>query len=505
MQLENQQKMFIDDGLESNNNNNTSQHPSFIMGTTIGSQGWPIIKNLNQCLEAIGDAKEFNIIHDGKGFVYISYRRVTSTTFPSPIRTVNDLIRRELRGLAFDSETKQLVSRCLHKFFNVDEKEETKMERVQQNLEHSIRLGKKMHVLDKLDGSLVIPILQKNALNEKRLRFRTKQGFGHNSTSRGCEKHIYGLREVSDEDYEKHIPTVDEFLKSQKSFKFGNVIQFCLDYIEKGMTPIFEFCSPDYKIVIIYEAPSLNLIALRDTFNGDYVDFDEMTLIAREYGMDCVKATHFDFLDTTTCTSVSEIISEIKKKHDFEGCVLRFWNGEMYKVKSDWYSTMHFKKQRLEFNFVNESHAWWLVLEGGIDDLIPILNTEEEKQRLTAFNDRLGLTLDSFSENLRKQVKSILEETKTQKAFAAHLNTNFKSVPCMRKLMFDVARLMTDQKNEEENTDLDAKVNNLVKEVLLRFVSQNKIEDARTFLRDPTLTYQKDFTTLKKSAFDEEE
>ncbi|EFC42678.1 predicted protein [Naegleria gruberi] len=458
----------------------TSSSP-FIVGESVGEQGWPIIECLDQCLKSIGDAKEFNVNNDGRGFIYISYRRVTSTTFPSPIRTIDDLIRREIRGLAFDSASGKLVSRCLHKFFNVGEKEETNMKKVQDKLEESVKLSKKMHVLDKLDGSLVIPILETIEVNgemKKRLRFRTKQGFGHNSTSKGCEKYMYGLREVSNEEYEQLIPTVDQFLQNSSQFQLKNTVRFCLDYIEKGFTPIFEFCSPDYKIVIIYDSPQLSLIAIRDTINGDYVEFDEMTNIANKYSIDCVKSTEFHFQEDKQ-HSIAEIIAEIKKKTDFEGCVIRFWNGEMYKVKSDWYSTIHFKKQRLEFNYINESHSWWLVLEGGIDDLIPILNTEEEKEYLKTFNDELWNVIDQFSERTLQRVKKIMEENPTQRELANYINKNITS-NTLKKLMFDISRHI----NENNHVKL-------IVDVVLKFVSQNKVEEAKQFLEAPTLQYRK--------------
>ncbi|KAL9650453.1 hypothetical protein ABK040_004677 [Willaertia magna] len=440
-----------------------------------GSQGWPIIDNIEECIKVIGDSKEFNIINDKKGFIYISYRRVTSTTFPSPITTINDLIRRELRGLAFHSTNGKLISRSLHKFFNINEKKETDIETIQNRINFDLKNGKKIYLLDKLDGSLVMPLLVEEN-KKRRLRFRTKQGFGHNNTCKLVEQLIYGLKNINDE-----IPTLDEVLLEENNFK--NIILFCVKYIEMGKTPIFEFCSPEYKIVIIYDEPSLNLIAIRDTLNGDYVKVEEMEEIAKECNIPCVNLTHLNTLNGDDF-NLEKVIEEIKKKENVEGCVLRLEDGEMFKIKSEWYSTIHFKKQRLEFNYINESHSWWLVLSGGVDDVLPILNSENEKEQLKQFNDDLWNVVQSFSENLKSKIKQLLKEANNnQKEFAEKVKSQFTN-KTLHKLIFDLAK---DIDNADEVQ--------LTVDTLLKFINQNKVDQAREFL-GTTLGYKKKLTSL---------
>lgn len=65
----------------------------------------------------------------------------------------------------FDSETKKVIARRYHKFFNIGELEETH--------ESQIDLTKKHSILVKYDGSLVSPVFAGG-----KLRFASKGGFG---------------------------------------------------------------------------------------------------------------------------------------------------------------------------------------------------------------------------------------------------------------------------------------------------------------------------------------
>ena len=69
----------------------------------------------------------------------------------------------------FDKETKKIIARRFHKFFNINELPETS--------ENRIDMTKKHKILVKYDGSLITPVL----LNDN-VRFITKGGFSHVSS-----------------------------------------------------------------------------------------------------------------------------------------------------------------------------------------------------------------------------------------------------------------------------------------------------------------------------------
>jgi RNA ligase len=71
------------------------------------------------------------------------------TTFPRVISAC-DAIRRECRGLVFDKNG-WILARRFHKFFNLNEREET--------LARNVDFSKPHSVLAKIDGSMISPVI----------------------------------------------------------------------------------------------------------------------------------------------------------------------------------------------------------------------------------------------------------------------------------------------------------------------------------------------------------
>lgn len=60
---------------------------------------------------------------------------------------------REVRGLVFHAQTKQILSRPLHKFFNLNEMPETSIDRVSTLLAN--QQLEQFEVLEKMDGMMI--------------------------------------------------------------------------------------------------------------------------------------------------------------------------------------------------------------------------------------------------------------------------------------------------------------------------------------------------------------
>jgi RNA ligase len=179
--------------------------------------------------------------------------------------------------------------------------------------------------------------------------------------------------------------------------------------MKENYTPIFEFYSPESKIVLEYEKPFLTVIAIRHIFTGEYILYPDMKKSSEKFGIECVKAEEISAKNT------EELVSIIKKKKGIEGYVLRFENGEMFKIKCDWYIDLHRCKSHLKWNSLSESHVWDLIFENRIDDTIATLDTEEEKKKLQSFNDIVLTSIEKKSEELKKFVdekKQIYKEKK---------------------------------------------------------------------------------------------
>lgn len=191
---------------------------------------FPHITNISQVLPVIEGLPEFVVAVKDGGYTVINYNVAFDTTFP-PIETEADAIRRECRGMIFDTATGNILRRPLHKFWNINEREETQLAKIDFTDPHI--------VLSKLDGSMISPF----KVNEK-VRFGTKMGITDVS--------------LRAEEYIKHHP---EFLL------------FSEWAITNGITPIFEYTAPTNRIVVNYEVPQLTLIACRYMISGEYINF----------------------------------------------------------------------------------------------------------------------------------------------------------------------------------------------------------------------------------------
>ena len=104
---------------------------------------FPHITHINDVLPHIEGRKEFRVM-EKEGYTVIHYMVALEETFKwDENDPIGSAIRRECRGISFDKEGK-LICRKYHKFFNVGEKEETQL--------NKINLYEPHIVLEKLDG-----------------------------------------------------------------------------------------------------------------------------------------------------------------------------------------------------------------------------------------------------------------------------------------------------------------------------------------------------------------
>jgi RNA ligase len=185
---------------------------------------FPIIRNIQDVLPAIEGRDEFAVV-DKNGYTVINYHVMMLDSFDCSIR-------RECRGIIFDSNTGEILRRPLHKFFNVNEREETLLKNLDFTGQHWVDT--------KLDGSMIAV-------------------FKH------CNELIYGTKMVA-EDFDV---LVKQFVR-ESSVDYQS---FCEQVIDAGYTPIFEFMHPLKRIVIDYGKPALTLLAVRNMITGEFANF----------------------------------------------------------------------------------------------------------------------------------------------------------------------------------------------------------------------------------------
>ena len=301
---------------------------------------FPIIEHINDVLPAIAERDEFVVVDRDYGRV-INYHVNFTDTFPNPAQAPDHAtaqhwaMRRECRGLIFNTRG-QLISRAFHKFFNVNEKDETQVHAVDLSLPHVI--------LEKLDGSMVRPV----CMDAGSWRLGTKMG----------------VTDVSNQ--------AEAWVCDRQPY-----INFINRMIAEQYTPIFEWCSRRQRIVIDYPVDRLVLTAVRNNRTGTYVDLSQLDVDA---GIELVR----EFAGTVE--NMQHLVEQTCALTDQEGWVIRFANGHMLKLKADLYVQIHKAKDRL----TQEKNVISMILQEQLDDVKAAL-PQEDRRRLDQYEQNFWM------------------------------------------------------------------------------------------------------------------
>jgi RNA ligase len=310
---------------------------------------FPHITNISDVLPAIEGRDEF-VVAVKEGYTVINYNVMMADTFPdvldsSDLRANHDhyeienlhaRLRRECRGIIFDTTTGEIIRRPFHKFFNVNEREETQ--------DYVIDLSRPHAILEKLDGSMIAPFVV-----DDQLIWGTKMG----------------ATEVAE--------PVEDFVLLNENYS-----QFARFIIRRGYTPIFEWCSRKQRIVLDYKEDQLILTAIRDLTTGRYMSLDLVTNTADLYFIPTVRAFEPQ-------SDMKSFIEYVRLLEDREGFVVRFSNGHMLKLKCDWYVQIHKAKEKI----LQDRNIVELILDDKLDDVKAHL-PQEDRDRLTAFESDIN-------------------------------------------------------------------------------------------------------------------
>jgi T4 RnlA family RNA ligase len=329
---------------------------------------FPVIRNISDVLPAIEGRSEF-VVAVKDGYTVINYNVMMADTFPDVWQEVilhsdPDLIcskyeenveaalRRECRGIIFDTATGDILRRPFHKFFNVNEREETQ--------EHRVNLSYVDTILEKLDGSMIAPFF-----NQGVLVFGTKMG----------------ATDVA--------KPVEEFADNNPHY-----IDFSRDLIDRGYTPIFEWCSRKQRIVLDYKEDQLILTAVRHIETGVYVDYSWLQTWSVDYGIPVVRAFSPE-------TDMSAFLAYVRDLEDLEGFVSRFADGHMVKLKCDWYVQIHKAKEKI----LQDRNIVEIILDEKLDDVKAHLPAED-RDRLTQFESEINRAIRPLALSIVVQVSN---------------------------------------------------------------------------------------------------
>ena len=333
----------------------------------------------------------------------------SSQRCPEPVNLA--AVRRECRGLLFDRGG-NILSRRLHKFFNVNEREETLARAIDFTQPHSI--------LEKLDGSMVTPIQV-----DTHIRWATKMGI----TDVSMNAEVYVSRNIHYQEFADYIMSFDA-------------------------TPIFEWCSTKNRIVVEYPHDRLVLLAIRDNVSGDYKSYESMCNLASQYGVEVVKAY------SGNASSMQQLLDTTKELQGAEGYIIRFDNGHMVKVKGEWYVRIHKVKDSLS----QEKNIIDLLVNDKIDDIKPHM-LDSDRQSLEHFETSFWSGINTQVENYHRYFSMVISSGLDRKAYAQNwMPTIIKQDPHAPSIVFgcfdgrDIRTMILDtiRKNCTTRTRIDS-------------------------------------------------
>jgi RNA ligase len=309
------------------------------------SYNFPQINHINDVLPHISGKEEFRVM-EKDWYTVVNYAVAFEDTFQwDDTDRVGSAVRRECRGLIFNTETGNLISRPYHKFFNAGEKEETQL--------NKINLYEPHVVLEKLDGSMIRPI-------------PTPEGFRLATKA--------GVTDVA--------MNAEVFIADKTQYR-----EFILAMLDGGITPIFEWCSRKNRIVVDYPEDQLVLTGIRTLDTGNYIIHWNLVELGKHWNIPVVQA-----VSGLAVQNIELFVKQVREWDDGEGVVLRFDTGRMVKVKADDYVLRHKSKDAIN----QEKNVLQTILEDAVDDLVPLL-TPEDAQRVEAFQNAFWAGLEDVA------------------------------------------------------------------------------------------------------------
>ena len=195
-----------------------------------------------------------------------------------------------------------------------------------------------------------------------------------------------------------------EIFMHEDSHYLRKLITNCLN---KGLTPIFELVGPENQIVLEYQELELVLLQIRDS-NGEYLNRVNMEL----YAQGQVKiAEDFDIEDNY---SVQELL-QLKEtdQRNIEGWIVTFEDGQMAKIKTDKYLSLH---GLIGPDAFRENLLVKTILDGNIDDVISALVPGAKKDKIITLDEKVSHEFNhlvvEFKELRRKYFQDFREVRK---------------------------------------------------------------------------------------------
>lgn len=275
------------------------------------------IPTYDECMALVKSKESFIVKKEIVDHVHVatfSYRLASYSDFMLPKA-------RNLRGLMFREDTKELLAIPLHKFWNLDENPSSEFSKLKDK--------KIIRVTEKYDGSLIY--------------FYLLNGVLHAKTKMNC--------------YAEQADWAMDIVNSNVELKSAIVAA-----INSKYTPMFELVSPRNQIVIMYTHEELRFIGMRSMVDGSY-NFENLPGVLP--------------VDYFTMDSLESVVNVVQNYDGHEGFVITFEDGDMIKIKTNEYYNLH----HLRDGVLNENCLVDMILNEKFDDAKKVFSNDINLQK----------------------------------------------------------------------------------------------------------------------------
>lgn len=261
---------------------------------------FPTINHISDLLPYIEGNKQFRVQEQPNGFTVACYMVKDEDTF----RGEHSFWYQECRGITFNADG-TVASRTLHKFPNVGENAESQPD--------MIPWDRIVRIMDKRDGSMITPVL----MADGSIVCKTKKTF----TSAEAVAATEWLHQiVTDADGNKDQP----------------YLEWCREALASGFTPTFEWTSPRFPIVLVYEKDELTLLQIRENVTGEYITNFEDDILVVKCPFQIVEN-----LAKSYFVQPRKLLDVAMTTEGVEGWIIQADDGQMWKIKTKWYCDLH--------------------------------------------------------------------------------------------------------------------------------------------------------------------
>lgn len=391
---------------------------------------FPYIEDIEQVRAAIAGYDEFKEIVKGDYTVF-NYLVNFENTF-SPVMVYDDdgcewfdipaMIRRECRGLVFNTQTGKLIRRPYHKFFNVNEKYETQISSLDFTEDH--------YIYEKLDGSMIAPF---------RIEENTPIIWGTKM----------GQTDIS----------VDVMKWISHNIDYIDMVDHCL---KTNHTPIFEWCSRSNRVVIDHPVDRLVLTGVRHIYSGEYFGILDLEDLANIFDVECIRV----FREHDFKSMQKALESDLEGS---EGFVVRFdESGHMVKAKGSWYMQLHKTLEHIQ----HEKDLIHLILSDKLDDAKSFLPSDLV-EKLDTFGKNMFINMRKNADLMTWEAVEFFDASRgSKKKFAEMVKDTKES-----GFYFKVYDFMAEHENAQEAIEYTFE---LIKDKVSKNLStQTKVDSIR--------------------------